>query len=223
MQLLSCFLPFSFTSSLSKMLPIAFTWTFEFISSTSALDLAITPTFDNFYPPPILTKHPIWYFLDADLFITLCGILYGLHWQHFQSSILFQEIVTHGESHLIGLLPHHPIPFDTLKHDLFNNLLILLYHGMIKLDCLTRDNWINLKWLCVDWYYSYQTTIIIWKFCKFQYQQLPPMQQFLVQSLPVQQILRWQSLEKRHQQQIHLIQVKESEEDRKICIKDNSI
>ena len=59
-------------------------------------------------------------------------------------------------------------------------------------------------------------------FCKFQYQQLPPMQQFLVQSLPVQQILRWQNLEKRHWQWICLIQVEDSEEEKGICVKDGS-
>ena len=137
--------PFLFHFIVIKMFCIPFTQTFEFISSTSILEPAIAPTFNNFYPPPILTKHPIWYSIDADLFISLHGILYGLHWQHFQNSILFQEIIAHGETHLIGLLPHHPIPLDILKHDPFNNFLILLYHGIIKLSHLTRDDWIDLK------------------------------------------------------------------------------
>ena len=33
--------------------------------------------------PPIPTKHPIWYSINADLIITLHGILYGLHCWHF--------------------------------------------------------------------------------------------------------------------------------------------
>ena len=186
---------------------------FEFILPTSILELAITPTFDNFYPPPILTKHHIWYSINANLFISLCHILYGLHWQYFQNSAHFQEIITHGETHLIGLLPHHPIPFNILKHDLSNNFLILLYHGTIKLSHSTRDNWIDLKRLCVDWYFPSQTAIIIPKFCKLQYWQLLHMQRHLIQSLPVQQILR---------QQIHLIQVEDSEEEKEICIEDDS-
>ena len=148
------------------MFPISFTRTFKFIAPTSILKLAITPTFEHFYPPPILTKHPIWYSIDADFFIVLRGILYGLHWQHFQNLILFQEIIAHGEKHLVGLLPQHLIPFDILKHDLFNHLLILLYHGTVKLNHLTRDDWINLKQLCVDWYFPCQTAIIIQKFCE---------------------------------------------------------
>ena len=169
----------------------------------------MTPAFENFYPPPILTKHPIWYSLNTNLFIVLHGTPYGLHWRHL---ILFQEIVTHGEPHLIGPLPHHPIPFDMLKHNLFNNILILLYHDTVKLNHLTRNNWVDIKRLCIDWYFPNQTTIIIQKFCEFWYQQLPPMQRFLVRLLPVQQILRWQNLEERHQWQVHMIQVEESEE-----------
>ena len=58
------------------MFLIPFTQMFKFISPTSIFELAITPTFDNFYPPPILTKHPIWYSINANLFISLHGILY---------------------------------------------------------------------------------------------------------------------------------------------------
>ena len=87
------------------MFPIPFTQMFEFIPPTSILEPAITPTFEQYYPPPILTKHPIWYLLDADFFISLRGVLYGLHWQYSQNSPLFQEIITHGEKQLVGLLP----------------------------------------------------------------------------------------------------------------------
>ena len=126
------------------MFPIAFTQTFEFIPPASILEPAITPAFKQFYPPPILTKHPIWYSINADFFIMLQGTLYGLHWQYFQNLPLFQ-VAAHGEKQLIGLLPQHPIPFDTLKHDLFNHFLILPHHGTIRLNHPKRDNWIDLK------------------------------------------------------------------------------
>ena len=128
------FLSFSPSSIVINMFPIPFTRTFEFFSPTSILEPAITPTFKQFYPPPILTKHPVWYSLNANFFIALWGTLYGLHWWHFQSSILFQEIIAHGEKHLIGLLPQHPIPCDSLKGGLFNYFLILLYYGSLKLN-----------------------------------------------------------------------------------------
>ena len=203
-----------------NMFSIPFTQTFEFIPPTSILEPAITPTFEQYYPPPVLAKHPIWYSLDADFFISIWGVLYGLHWWHFQNSPLFQEIITHGEKQLVRLLPRHPIPFNILKNDLFNHFLILLYHGSFQLNHLTRDDWINLKWLCVHWYFPGQTAIIIRKFCDLWHCQLPPMQQLFVLSVPAQQIIRWLNWEEERQQKIHLIQIKESDEEN--CVKDDS-
>ena len=172
-----------------NMFPIPFTQSFEFISSTSILEPAITPTFKQYYLPPVLTKHPVWYSLDADFFISLRGVLYGLHWRYFQNSPLFQEIIAHREKQLVGLLPRHPIPFDILKNDLFNHFLVLLYHGSFKLNHLTRDDWIDLKQPCVDWYFPGQTAIIIRKFANLRHRQLPPVQRLLVLSVPTQQII----------------------------------
>ena len=202
------------------MFPIPFTWTFEFIPSTSILELAITPTFKQYYPPPILTKHPTWYSLDADFFILIWGVLYGLHWQYFQNSPLFQEIITHGEKQLVRLLPQHPIPFDILKNNLFNHFIILLYHGSFKLNHLTRDDWIDLKQVCVDWYFPGQMAIIIQKFCDLRHHQLPHMQQLLVLSVPTQQIIRQLNWEEEWQQKVHLVQIEESDEES--CVKHDS-
>ena len=202
------------------MFPIPFTQTFEFIPPTSILELAITPTFEQYYPPPVLAKHPIWCSLDADFFISIRGVLYGLHWWHFQNSPLFQEIIAHGERQLVGLLPRHPIPFDILKNDLFNHFLVLLYHGSFQLNHLTRDDWIDLKQLCVDWYFPGQMAIIIRKFCGLRHRQLPPMQQLFVLSVPTQQIIRQLNWKEERQQKIHLIQIEESDEEN--CVEDNS-
>ena len=219
MKFISSFFPIS--STCPNMFPITFTQTFEFIAPTSILEPAITPTFEHFYPPPILTKHPIWYSINTDFFIALWGTLYGLHWQHLQKSVLFQEIVAHGEKHLIGLLPQHPIPFNSFKNNFFNHFLILLYHGTVKLNHLTRDDWINLKQFCMDWYFSGQTAIIIRKFCALQHWQLPPMQWMLVQFLPTQQIIRQLNQEEEWWWRVYLIQIKDSKRG-KICVEDNS-
>ena len=203
-----------------NMLPIPFTLTFEFLPPTSILEPAITPTFEQYYPPPVLSKHPVWYSLDADFFISIQGVLYGLHWRHFQNSPLFQEIVAHGEKQLVRLLPRHPIPFDILKNNLFNYFLVLLYHGSFQLNHLTRDNWINLKRLCINWYFPGQTAIIIRKFCNLQHCRLPPVQRLLVLSVPTQQIIRRLNWEEERQQKVHLIQIEESDEES--CVKDDS-
>ena len=204
-----------------NMFPIPFTLTFEFLPPTSIIELAITPTFEQYYPPPVLSKHPVWYSLDANFFILIRGVLHGLHWQHFQNSPLFQEIVAHGEKQLVRLLPRHPIPFNIFKNDLFNHFLILLYHWSFQLNHLTRDNWIDLKRLCVDWYFPGQTAIIIWKFCNLRHCRLPPMQRLLVLSVPTQQIIGWLNWEEEWRQKVHLIQIEESDEEN--CVEDNSI
>ena len=203
------------------MFPIPFTQTFEILPLTSILEPAITPTFEQYYPPPVLTKHPVWYSLDADFFISIRGVLYGLHWRYFQNSSLFQEIIAHGEKQLVGLLPRHPIPFDILKHDLFEHFLILLYHGSFKLHHLTRDDWIDLKRLCVDWYFPGQMAIIIRKFAHLRHRQLPPTQRLLVMSIPTQQIIRRLNWEEEQRHKVYLVQVEESDEEN--CIEDDSI
>ena len=123
------FLPFFLYCPVIKNVSHCFTQTFEFISPTSILKPEIIPTFDNFYPPPILTKHPIWYSINTNFFIALHGILYGLHWWHFQGSILFQDIVAHGEAHLVRLLPQHLIPFNTLKTT--SSAIFLSFYTMV--------------------------------------------------------------------------------------------
>ena len=143
------------------MSSITFTQTFNFLSLNSTLEPVITLSFEKFYPPPILTKHPTWYCSNANLFITLRSVLYGLHWCHFDDSILFQEIVAQGEEHLIRLVPNHPILFDNLKHQLFHNFLVLLYHGTTRLNHLNRDDWVDIKRLCVDWYFPHQTARVL--------------------------------------------------------------
>ena len=179
-----------------------------------------TGHYSYFYPPPVLSKHPVWYSLDANFFILLRGVLYGLHWGHFQNSPLFQEIITHGEKQLVGLLPRHPIPVDNLKNNLFDHFLVLLYQGSFQLNHLTRDNWINLKWLCIDWYFPGQTAIIIQKFCDLRHHQLPPLQRLLVLSVPSQQIIRQLNWEEKQWSKVHLIQIEESDEEN--CVEDDS-
>jgi hypothetical protein len=97
------------------MTSLAFSKTFEFLPPDSIVKSSITPFFDNFYPPPILTKHHTWYLHDADLFISIHNTLYGIHRRQLEESILFQEVLQFGQNHLIGTLPIHPIPFDDLK------------------------------------------------------------------------------------------------------------
>jgi hypothetical protein len=126
------------------MSSLAFTKTFEFLPFPSIINSVITPSFDGFHPPPILTKHHTWYLLDADLFISIHGILYGIH-QRVGDSLLFQEVLQFGQDHLIRTVPFHPIPFDDLKKEIFDQFLVLLYCEMTPLNHLLRNDWVDVK------------------------------------------------------------------------------
>jgi hypothetical protein len=101
-----------------------------FLLPTSILEPIIYPFADKFYPLAILVKHHVWFLPAADLFISLDRILCGVHQSYFDQSPLFQEIMHYGEANGIGTNPHHPIPFDTLKKEIFNDFLHLLYFGI---------------------------------------------------------------------------------------------
>jgi hypothetical protein len=156
------------------MTSLAFSKTFEFLPQNSIVKSSITPFFDNFYPPPILTKHHTWYLHDADLFISIHNTLYGIHQRQLEESLLFQEVLQYGRNHLIGTLPIHPIPFDDLKKEIFDHFLILLYCGTTTLNHLTRNDWVDIKQLCIDWYLPHQTAMIIRRLCEIRIQRLTP-------------------------------------------------
>jgi hypothetical protein len=77
----------------SIMSSLAFSKTFEFLPQHSIVKSSITPFFDKFYPPPILTKHHTWYLNNADLFISIHNTLYGIHQRQLVESILFREVL----------------------------------------------------------------------------------------------------------------------------------
>jgi hypothetical protein len=135
-----------------------------FLPPTSILEPIIYPFADKFYPPAILVKHHVLFLPTADLFISLNGILYGVHQSYFDQSPLFQEIIHYGEADRIGTNPYYPIPFDTLKKEIFDDFLHLLYFSVEQLEQLSRKNWINIKQLSMDWHFPHITALIIRQF-----------------------------------------------------------
>jgi hypothetical protein len=132
-----------------------------FLPPTSILDPIIYPFADKFYLPPILVKHHIWFLPIANLFISLNGVLYGIHQSYYEQSPLFQEVLQYGRDEEIGTSPCFPIPFDTLKKEIFDNFLHLLYFGAERLEYLNREEWYNIKQLSMDWRFPCLTTFII--------------------------------------------------------------
>jgi hypothetical protein len=106
-----------------------------FLPLTSILEPIIYPFADKFYPPAILVKHHVWFLPAANLFISLDGILYGIHQSYFNQSPLFQEIIYYGEANGIGTNLYHPIPFNTLKKEISTTSFICYI--------LVLNNWNN--------------------------------------------------------------------------------
>jgi hypothetical protein len=145
-----------------------------FLPPTSHFNLIIYPSTNKPYPPAILVKHHTWFLHDADLFISCDHILYGVYQSHFNQSPLFQEIILYRRMNEIGINPYHPIPFDTLIKEVFNNLLHILYFGTEHLEHLTPEDWLNIKHLSTDWHFPRVTTTIIQILVTFQRRLIPP-------------------------------------------------
>jgi hypothetical protein len=144
----------SFMLLLFSSTSIMFKQTIYYVPSSHFSFQPLTyPSTDKPYPPAILVKHHTWFLHDVDLFICCDHILYGVHQSHFDQSPLFREIILYGRTNEIGVNPHHPILFDTLTKEIFNNLLYVLYFGTEHLEHLTPEDWLNIKRLSTDWHF----------------------------------------------------------------------
>ena len=67
-------------------------------------------------------KHPIWYFHNADLFFSQCGILFGLHQQKFNISYFSRQLkhIEPCKTAAIGTLTSRPIYIDTIHFNIHN-------------------------------------------------------------------------------------------------------
>jgi hypothetical protein len=95
-------------------------------------------------------------------------------------------------NHLIGAIPIHPIPFDDLKKEIFDHFLILSYCGTTTLNHLAKNDLVDVKQLCIDWYLPHQTSMIIRRLCEIRIQQLSPQNWYFSQTFTFQHINRRQ-------------------------------
>ena len=104
------------------------------------------------YPPPIMVKHAIWFFPDADLFITIRSILYGVHRSRLlhQSSFFLNIPVEIKPCRTAqrGSTPSLPIAFNHLDSSLFTALLHLNNPHNFRAN---EFGWHRLKALAREW------------------------------------------------------------------------
>jgi hypothetical protein len=191
-----------------------------FLPPTSILEPIIYSFADKFYPLAILIKHHVWFLSAADLFISLDGILYGVHQSYSDQSPLFQEIIHYREADGISTNPYYPIPFDTLKKEIFNEFLHLLYFGVEQLEQLPWENWINIKWHSMDWHFPHITALIIWQFIVLRRWLLPPNLWMMANSLLVYRVMDEQVWQTRRAHG-RTILVEESTDEEDTIIEDN--
>jgi hypothetical protein len=207
-------LPFSFFPQLPNKLFIMF------LPPTSRFNPIIYPSSDKPYPPAILIKHQ-WFLQEANLFISCDHILYGVHQSHFDQSPLFREIIQYGRTNEIGVNPYHPISFDALVKEVFNNFLHLLYFKTEHLEHLTPEDWLNTKCLSTDWHFPRVIATIIRTLITFQRRLIPSPLQMMANSLPVYQIFDEQERLSRRIRG-HIIIVEESSDEEDTVIEDNN-
>jgi hypothetical protein len=133
---------------------------------------------------------------------------------------LFQEIIHYGEADGIGTDPHYPIPSDTLKKEIFDDFLHLLYFSVKQLEQLSQENWINIKRLSIDWHFSHVTALIIQQFVILQRRLLPLNLQIMANLLLVYRVMDEQVQQTRRAHG-RTILVEESTDEEDTIIEDN--
>jgi hypothetical protein len=111
------------------------------------------------------------------------------------------------------------IPFDDLKKKIFNWFLVLLYCGTTPLNHLLRNDWVDIKWLCIDWHLPHQTAMVIQRFCKIWIQLYSPQYRYFLESFTFQHINRRQHQTWRYHQNV----IDESSPEEIVIVKDNWI
>jgi hypothetical protein len=115
------------------------------------------------YPPPVVVKHYMWYYHDANLFIIIRGIVYGLHRQIFEKSDTFlttHEIEEPGYDTLRGATPLLPIPLNDLETRLFDNFLNYVYYPEYFTG--SENDLLEIRGLCITWgFYDLSATTLI--------------------------------------------------------------
>ena len=114
------------------------------------------------YPPPILVKHHIWFFEDADLFISIRGIAFGLYRNFFEPSPFFQrkfKRILPGYTVPQGTTCLLPIPFDNLTYLEFSTFLMFLYRPDNFLG--TKDEWFMIRRRCIKWKFTHQAGLAL--------------------------------------------------------------
>ena len=156
------------------------------------------------YPPPMIIKHHFWYFPDADFFIIVRGIAYGLHRRHFEPSLFFRTILSRNEpGHDIprGTTVQLPIPFNDISPSILFTFLHYLYYPNLFVG--TEEEWKSIRQLSLDWGFQRIAGLAILKILEMRRELLPPVMRQLSEHVGALGI--WSSIRRRNR--LHEVQM----------------
>jgi hypothetical protein len=166
-----------------------------FLSPFLSCALTMTTPFSSLshwtYPSLIVDRHPVWYFFDADIFLSHYGLVFGLHRRIFGQSVHFNRLLSRNDPihHIpIGTTCFLPIVIDQVPLQPLLGFLTLVYypdfyHG-------TQTELEQVHQLCVDWKFPKQSAIIVRKLVELRQEELPVTHRTMLKDFVVQNVYR---------------------------------
>jgi hypothetical protein len=136
--------------------------------------MPVSSVFAAIYPPPTFVKHPIFWNDDADLFLSIRGLVFGVHRHLFRQSLSYHDIFEKAEEDYFiprGEALFHPLPFDNLPEETLIDFLYLLYDEE-SFDTTTIQ-WKRIRRLSVDWGFTHQASVAITTLLTLRQRRLP--------------------------------------------------
>ena len=109
-------------------------------------------------PSRIVTRHPIYYLLGADLFIRIQQVLFRIH-SYFliRESIHFQRLLVpspHDPPRTLGTSLSHPLVLTDTTPSHFAVFLWVFYNLQFGQYHNSQANWIIIRTLAIQWQFS---------------------------------------------------------------------
>ena len=107
-------------------------------------------TMDRYYPPH--APHVVWWLENANIFLSIRGIIYGLRQIHFIQSPILRRLLTITKPPFdtpFGTTPSLPIPFDNIQPSAFREIIYLLH--LCEIFKTTKESWLQIFQIAKDW------------------------------------------------------------------------
>jgi len=107
------------------------------------------PNIDQYQSP--FACHVIWWLENADIFLSVRGIVYGLRKIHFTQSPIFRRLLARPRLNNtpFGTTPQTPIPFDNIRPTAFGEMIYLLHISEIYKT--NSGGWLQIFQIAKDW------------------------------------------------------------------------